>query len=537
MSPDSTILAAVGDETRAYFYDVTRDFNATTLIESGDKLTGWNWELIRCIEMDIGTRFDDGCCFCIAFSQFSRLCAIGSQSGVITIFDVKTIRDIFCEPNGKNSPWDLLVWLEERGRAGIADVRQAFVRRQILQLDMDEPGIQEVRTEPLLDDSAVLGFDLNSRFSLESRQEVDAAQRAILDSIEGPSTDPRAGTSDNSPLRDSLIHNLTERERLIVEFLNTARWTSRLEEGLAERRVRSNANPPPVPRSRFQSSTDAPNRTSRPTSPLRHNELSRDLPREAQPATESSNRRQNAGRQSSVVLSQGNSEAGNRTPESGSSNMDPQPSIALTWTASPAEMQSTISDNRQRSRDSSAAGDPSSSSSETNAVDQPQGGFGRPSANFDYPTTTTGSATRQRTHQRSHSRNRGPERQESTSEIRHEPFRLSNTELRTNVAAERLRRQRQMINDARNRNSQGERFRQQLPGYDQPRSSRWMHSILDELPDRSLGVGYRDQDTGSTAGVGWGADGRTLYIATVDGIFEYQLNVRDRKTFPIVSYR
>lgn len=27
------------------------------------------------------------------------------------------------------------------------------------------------------------------------------------------------------------------------------------------------------------------------------------------------------------------------------------------------------------------------------------------------------------------------------------------------------------------------------------------------------------------------------YIATVDGIFEYQLNVHDRKTFPVVSFR
>lgn len=27
------------------------------------------------------------------------------------------------------------------------------------------------------------------------------------------------------------------------------------------------------------------------------------------------------------------------------------------------------------------------------------------------------------------------------------------------------------------------------------------------------------------------------YVATVDGIFEYQLNIADRKTFPVVNYR
>lgn len=30
---------------------------------------------------------------------------------------------------------------------------------------------------------------------------------------------------------------------------------------------------------------------------------------------------------------------------------------------------------------------------------------------------------------------------------------------------------------------------------------------------------------------------RYRYVATVDGIFEFHLNVHDRKTFPIVSFR
>ncbi|KAH8432163.1 uncharacterized protein LDX57_009805 [Aspergillus melleus] len=560
MSPDSSILAAVGDETRAYFYDVSRDPNSTALTESGERFSGWNWDLLSCVEMDIGTRFDDGCCFSIAFSQFSRLCAIGSQSGVITVFDVKTLR---CEPNAKSSvichfdssrpscnggavrcmtfapePWDLLVWLEEKGRAGIADVRQAFVRRQILNLDMNEPGIQEIRTEPLLDDSVALGFDLDSRFSLESRNEVDAAQRAILDSAENPSNERRGASSDNLPLRDSLIHDLSERERLIVEFLNTARWTSRLEDGLAERRARTNANPQPVPRSRFQGSTDVPNRASRPTSPLRQGEPSPEMPRETHPAHAAAlNRRQNVRRQSSVVLSHDNPEAGNRTQETSDPNLDPQPSITLTWTASPSEIHSATLEHPQRSSESSSS-DPSSSNNEASASNQRLRMIGRPTANFDYSTTATDSTLRPRTHQQSHSRSRRSGRQDGTSEARHEPSRLSSSELETNVAAlERLRRQRQIINEAHNRNNQRERYRQQVLGSDQSRSSRWMRSILDELPDRSLGAAYRDQDTGSTAGIGWGADGRTLYIATVDGIFEYQLNIRDRKTFPVVSYR
>lgn len=524
MSPDSSILAAVGDETRAYFYNVSRDFESTTLMESGERLCGWKWSLLSCVEMDIGTKFDDGCCFSIAFSQFSRLCAIGSQSGVITVFDVKTLR---CEPYSKSSvichfnssrlscnggavrcmtfapePWDLLVWLEEKGRAGIADVRQAFVRRQILQLDMHEPGIQEIRTEPLLDDSVALGLDLDSRFSLESRNEIDAAQRAILDSIESPSNEHREASSDNQPLRDSLMHDLSERERLIVEFLNTARWTSRLEEGLTERRARTNANTQPVPRSRPQGSTDGADHTSRPTSPGRHGEPSPGASRERHAAhTPSFNRRQNARRQNSVVLAHDNLETGNRTQDS-----DPQPSITLTWTASPSEIQSATPRHRQRSSESS-----SSSSNELNMTNPPQRTVSRPTANFDYSNTATDSTLRPRTHQQSHSRSRRSGRQDGTSESRQEPSRISSSELVSNVAAlERLRRQRQIINDAHNRNNHRERYRHQLLGSEQSRSSRWMRSILDDLPDRSMGAGYRDQDTGSTAGIGWGADGRTL---------------------------
>ncbi|KAE8158744.1 hypothetical protein BDV40DRAFT_291506 [Aspergillus tamarii] len=558
ISPDSTILAAVGDETRAYFYDITRDFDTTVLTESGEKLTGWNWDPLRSIEMDIGTRIDDGCCFAITFSQFSRLCAIGSQSGVITVFDVKTLRDITHEPDEKSSiichfnssrlccnggavrcmafapePWDLLVWLEDKGRAGIADVRQGFLRRQIIHLDNDDPEIEEVRTDPLLDDSMGLELEIDGRFSPGSG--ADAGQRTALGSINTPPNELAGETSDNPPLRDALLQDLTDRERLIVEFLNTARWTSRLEEGLTERRARTNAHPHPAPRLRFQGSTDVSNRTSRPTSPLRHGDSLQDTSRDgtsAQPDT--SERRHNARRQASVILSQGNSETRNRTPEAGSSNIETQPSITLSWTASPSEIQSIVSETRQRAADSSSDRS-SSSGNETGVGSRNYGTLGRPSATFDYSAVPVDSIPRPRDHQRSRSGHRHTERQDNLASTRHEPLRVSNTELRTNVAAERLRRQRQVVNETHNRNHP--RYRQQILGIDNTRSPRWIRSILNELPDRSLGIGQRDQGPGSVAGIGWGADGRTLYVATVDGIFEYQINIADRKTFPVVNYR
>ncbi|KAF7115656.1 hypothetical protein CNMCM5793_002896 [Aspergillus hiratsukae] len=537
MSPDSTLLAAVGDETRAYFYGVTCDSETTVLTDNGEKLPARDWDLMRCIEMDIGTRFDDGCCFTVAFSPFSRLCAIGSQSGVITVFDVATVRDTAGEPGGKNAiicnfnssrqccnggavrcmafapePWDLLIWLEDKGRAGVADVRQAFIRRQILNLDMNDPDLQEVYTEPILDDSEELGYDLDGRVLADPRHGTDATHRAILDSIERTSNE-RGNGADNSPLRESLIQDLTQRERLIVEFLNTARWTSRLEENPTERRARVNAQPHLVPPSQLQASTEGNHRPSRPTSPPHRTDALIDTFREHYLGhTGISGRNLNSGRDNPVTLPQGYPE-GNRTVIGTGANV--QPSLTLSWTASPSELQSSTFLDRLHPADHDAEG-PSSSNSEEGSESRARESLARPSATVDHSSASRLTA----------------------SDSRHDLGRLSTSELRTNVAAERLRRQRQIINEAQHRNTQREqRYRQQLLGFEQTRSPRWIRSVLNELPDRSLGSGARDQETGSTAGLGFGADGRTLYIATVDGIFEFQINTADRKTFPIMSYR
>ncbi|KAH1744395.1 hypothetical protein KXV74_006140 [Aspergillus fumigatus] len=536
MSPDSTLLAAVGDETRAYFYDVTCDYETTIQTDNGEKLPAWDWDLIRCIEMDIGTRFDDGCCFTVAFSPFSRLCAIGSQSGVITVFDVATVRDTEGEADGKNAiicnfnssrpccnggavrcmafapePWDLLVWLEDKGRAGVADVRQAFIRRQILNLDMNDPNLEEVYTEPILNDPEELESDLDGRVLAESRHGTDATHRAILDSIERTSNE-RGNGADHSPLRESLIQDLTQRERLIVEFLNTARWTSRLEEGLTERRARVNASSHPTPRSQFQASTEGTRRPSRPTSPPHRSDALIDTFRENYLGHAGiSSRNLNAGRDNHVTPPRGYPE-GSRSVIG--ANVRPQPSLTLSWTASPSELQSATFLDHLHPVDRDADG-PSSSSSEEGSDTRTHDPITRPSATVDHSSSRL-----------------------TASDSRHDLGRLSTSELRTNVAAERLRRQRQIINEAQNRNSQREqRYRQQLLGFEQTRSPRWIRSVLNELPDRSLGPGARDQESGSTAGLGFGADGRTLYIATVDGIFEFQINTADRKTFPVMSYR
>ncbi|KAJ5614176.1 hypothetical protein N7528_007830 [Penicillium herquei] len=566
ISPDQTILSAVGDENKVYFYRILRDWRSPISIEGGGKLAGWEWEMLQCIEISIGARADDACCFTVAFSPTSHLCAIGSQSGVITVLDVEVIRKTAggtdcdedpvlyqffgsrpCNEGGtvrcmtfSPEPWDLLVWLEGHGRAGIADVRQGFIRRQILRLELDDPALQEALLEPIDDES--------DGQSMEDDDPILPPPVPRLRIRGDDSPNGRGlGEAERSSLRENLIQDLTERERLIMEFLNTARWTSNLEEGLTERPVRAALHPPlPAARTRHHGSTDGTTRNSRPTPPP-HSFDSSDIAQEdddelfvpppppppprlshtTRSGTGTLERSYHARRQSSVVLSQGN-----RSLEAGNPSHDRQPMVSVSWTVSPpSEFQSTPTDAIPRGADPDLI-----SSHEDGSGPRPPEAVG-PSSMLDLGTRSEALA-RIRS-QRSSSTPRRTERPQTAAERRYDTSRLSTHELRANLAAERLRRHRQIPSEVHNRSSheREQRHRQQLLGFEQAHSPRWIRNIINDLPDRSLIHGSGADEADATAGLGWGADGRTLYIATVEGIFEFQLNIHDRRTFPAFSYR
>ncbi|KAJ5194105.1 hypothetical protein N7472_006571 [Penicillium cf. griseofulvum] len=498
VSPDSKLLTAVGDENHAYFYEITRDLESSGTTESGQKLTGWEWELINRLEMNIGLRADDACCFTVAFSPSSRLCAIGSQSGIITVIDVESIYKnfgdsdddsaIICQfPTSRScaeggavrcmtfspEPWDLLVWLEGHGRAGVADVRQHFMRRQILHLDSDDPQLQEVYTDLSTEnfERHPLGDDI-----------LETTPRARLDN-EDFLTERNGEQTERFSLRESLIHDLTERERLIMEFLNTARWTSRLEEGLTERPerpARASLQPQPVARPQNHGSTDGATRTHRPTSPYI----------------------------ATILL---------MSPEIAiwAALYPIQGARALWWYLKGVDLWKlrplTMIANR----------------ASPSVI--------RPHIQNLHPSDIHGLNHRS---QQPSSIPRRIERPQTGAERRYDTSRLTTYEIRANVAAERLRHQRQIANEVHNRSFEREqRHRQQLLGFEQTHSPRWIRNIINDLPDRNSMHGPGAEEPDSTAGVGWGADGRTLYIATLEGIFEFSLNIHDRKTFPIFSCR
>lgn len=516
ISPDHSLLAAVGDENRAYFYAISPDRNSLTTTESGEKLVGWEWELARCVEMDLGPRTDDACCFTIAFSPSSHLCAIGSQSAIVTVLDVGIIHTpvndmepdnpVLCQfPASRSSseggavrcmtfspePWDLLVWLEGHGRAGIADVRQAFLRRQVLHLDLDDPQLQEVHTEPFMDDSD------EQRLVEESAEFTPRARRG------GDDSPPERGSqeAERSSLRESLIQDLTERERLIMEFLNTARWTTRLEGQLAEqpeRPPRATLHPHAA-RTRQHGSTEGATRSSRPTSPhpYESSHAGRHAPVGRLGTIDPRERIHHPRRQSSVVLSQGS-----RSAEAGSSAHDRQPSLTtLSYSTSPSELRSTASDVMSRLADPESTGHDTGTGLESEGPSPPV-----PALDF----ALSPDALRLRAH-RSSSTPRRTERPQTSAERRYDSSRLSHNEIRANVAAERLRRQRQIANEVHNRSLEREqRHRSNILGFEQTHSPRWIRNIINDLPDRSLIHGPGAEEPDATAGVGWGADGRSM---------------------------
>ncbi|KIW74433.1 hypothetical protein Z517_12373 [Fonsecaea pedrosoi CBS 271.37] len=167
LSPDSTILAAVGDSDRVYFYRRHLEEDRDIIDGSSGKYAKYCWQLFAKPVVPIGDPVYDDHGFAVTFSPSGSLCAASSQGGSISIFDMRHLLSS-CDPSESSiicsfrssrpalfgcvrsmtfspAPWDLLVWAEDHGRIGVADVRQSCVRRQIL--DLDRQTTEEVKLE------------------------------------------------------------------------------------------------------------------------------------------------------------------------------------------------------------------------------------------------------------------------------------------------------------------------------------------------------------------------------------------------------
>ena len=149
ISPDGTICAAICDDPYLYIHERTRKLS---------KEGGCHWVLRRKIHVKSqrrNDRTDNRGSFAVCFNRTGRYLAVGTQYGVVSLFEVTLILDVNSDPllttfesSRHNTeagavrdmafcpgPFDLLAWTEDRGRVGIADVRRNCFSRQIIHMD------------------------------------------------------------------------------------------------------------------------------------------------------------------------------------------------------------------------------------------------------------------------------------------------------------------------------------------------------------------------------------------------------------------
>ncbi len=167
LSPDSSMIAAVGDSDRVYFYR-RRLYQDSDIIDgSCGRYAKYEWDPFAEPQVPTGEPVYDDFSFAVSFSPSGHLCAASSQGGSISVFDMEHLLNseegdkssVICSFRSSRpqlfgcvrsmvfspAPWDLLVWAEDHGRIGAADIRQACVRRQIL--DLDRQKAEEVKLE------------------------------------------------------------------------------------------------------------------------------------------------------------------------------------------------------------------------------------------------------------------------------------------------------------------------------------------------------------------------------------------------------
>jgi len=175
ISPDGQLLVAVGDYQQAYFYERTPipASQQRTKLDAPPVYASslCTWELLNIVMLHVPKPTIITGYFTTAWSPSTRLCAVASECGYVSIIDVEwlkkledgedaivavipgtrpelqpgpgAVRSMMFSP----SPWDLLIWAEDQGRVVVADLRASCKIQQVLKLDKDAPNVNKVEIE------------------------------------------------------------------------------------------------------------------------------------------------------------------------------------------------------------------------------------------------------------------------------------------------------------------------------------------------------------------------------------------------------
>lgn len=371
ISPDSKILVAVGDSGQAYFY---RRKAITAKSSTQERFSKYEWEVLAKPKLARGECVNDDHSFSITFSPSGQLCAISAQGGMISIFDMDIINtladaDAECYEGAlvwafKSSrsglcgcirsmafspgPWDLLAWAEDHGRAGVADVRQAFYRRQIIKLDTHAPDIQRVILEDVTD-PYIKHLDMRGRLIRQYQENLhpESATSSGESLLGAPEDWLDGAASQRQRARRMGVADLDAREQSVLDTLEVT---------MEEVDDANNHVTHPYSVDYRSSSLRTPPESEERSPSRTHLESLIDVFRERNLQRLRGDRQHQPRRRNSVVLSQGTSSS-----TSGTSRLMASSTSRTRITASPARMTDADSENeRMRLPPAMATHDPAS---------------------------------------------------------------------------------------------------------------------------------------------------------------------------------
>ncbi|KAK5119547.1 hypothetical protein LTR85_007375 [Meristemomyces frigidus] len=275
VSPDGQTLVAVGDFNQAYFFQREIQDTPPQIPKPHNRLTSSSieWTLTNVVNLHVGVPENTTGFFTTAWSPSGQLVAVGSEGGYITVFDVELLENpntdeddaiVAVVPSSRPDlpqphpgavrsmmfapdPWDLLIWAEDQGRICIGDLRTGLKSKQIVHLEPKEEGLRKVVYEDVPVDGPAYAQqptrdidDLETDFIRRYRQAPDNAtavnfateyiearrrqrqQRQDMAALRAQASATTSMRPSPSILEDD-PHGLTAREQQILESLRTTR--------------------------------------------------------------------------------------------------------------------------------------------------------------------------------------------------------------------------------------------------------------------------------------------------------------------------
>jgi hypothetical protein len=565
ISPDGTTLVAVGDSNQAFFYTRTLSQPPPQIPKPHNRLNTSNvtWDLANIVHLRAGDPTSQPGYFTTAWSPNGSLVALGSEGGYITVFDM----DVFAQcasdeaeeaivatipstrpnivaalhPGAVRSmifspePWDLLIWAEDQGRICIGDLRTGLKTKQVIELKLDEEGLKKVELEDVVADDLAEGDrleDLQQEISNRYREvpvehgnvsiELSQArerERYLSESARTAVPTLRYSATEDDP------RGLTAHEQQILEALRTTRQREEARtQGSTPRSINyTSAGLFSAHTSGRTSATARSSESSRPFSDVlvNHNDPYAAFP------------------ELSRISQRDSTESRERDRTTGDNTLPPLHSIQeyLLLRDREREASSTFTSDRGIVRRSGAGGMPTWTS--TAATIPPHATRATPTT-----TTTTTAETEDdnpwRTISNAMTLARGPLFESPRSM---DVSTRQSREREAMVRTEQLRRmasQRERLRGLRREFENGTNAAQSL--YDTLTSLRGITSarptafhdgyeMLMRRTGREATIGVR------TAGLAISHDGRRLWAACEEGIFEIDLQVKLRMMFPAVEMK